>query len=244
MGRLKAKGRRSGGEGEEAPLAGGEVVEGVVAEAGAMQLKDLGAEGGEHAADLMEAAFGEDQAAVVIVEDFEAGGEAGTGFAFKEEVTGGEAWDPGFLEGMFDSEFVGFFDVMFGGGPTVDKVAEVGDEEETGGVAVKSADGSDGGIALGPTGGEEIVDGGMFARVMGAGAAGGFMEEGEQAFGGFDGLAIKAKAMGGVTFGGVADGMSGVEGDLAAADEGSGLASGGVAAAGEELVESGWSWGG
>lgn len=202
-------------------------------------MKDLGAEGGEHTADLVEAALGEDETSVVRVEDFEAGGEAGTGFAFEEEVTGGEAWDPGFLEGMGDGKFVGFFDVMLGGGPAVDKVAEVSDEEETGGIAVESADGGDGWVALGPAGREEVVDGGTFAGVMGADAGGGFMEKGEEAVGGFEGLAIKAKAMGGVTFGGVADGMSGVEGDAAAADEGAGLTSGGIAAAGEELVEAG-----
>jgi hypothetical protein len=202
-----------------------------------MQLEDLGAEGGEHAADLVEAAFGEDQTAVVRIEDFKSGRQAGTEFTFEDEVAGGEAWDPRFLEGLIDGELVGFFDVMFGGSPAMDEVAEVGDEEEAGGVAVESADGSDGGISLGPAGREEVVDGGIFAGVVGAGAAGGFMEEGEQAIGGFEGLAIDAEQVGGMAFGGIADGQAGVEGDTAAADQGTGLSSGGVATAGEELVE-------
>lgn len=225
-------------------MTGVEVVEGVVAEAGTMELKDLGAEGGEHAADLVEAAFGEDETSVVGVEDLEAGGETGTGFAFEDEVTGGEARDPGFLEGLVDGELVGFFDVMFGGGPVVDEVAEVGDQEEAGGVAVETADGSDGGMSLGPAGWEEVIDGGAFAGVVGADAASGFMEEGEQAIGGFEGLAIDAELVGGMAFGGIADGEAGVEGDAAAADQGTGFAAGGIAAAGEELVESWGAWGG
>lgn len=78
-------------EGKFAPLAGREVGwELERAEGGAMKREDRGAGGGEHAADLVVATLGEDEAGFARGEKFERGGSAGFVFTLEEKRAGGE----------------------------------------------------------------------------------------------------------------------------------------------------------
>lgn len=96
------------------PFAFGEVVEGVGAEAGAVEGFDVVALAGEHAADLVVATFREGEGGASGPGDFEVGGETRLGFAAEDEVAAGEGVDEDWVEVSVDGDFVGFFEVGFG----------------------------------------------------------------------------------------------------------------------------------
>lgn len=191
---------------------------------------------GEHAADLVVAAFGEGEGGGAGSGDFEVGGEARFGFAAEDEVAAGEGFDDSGVEVFVDSDLIGFSEVGFGRGVAVDKGALVGDENEAGGVFVEAADGGDGGFAVEPGLGEEFVYVGAFGFAVGAAVVEGFVEHGEEAVGMVEGFAVDGDR-GGVGFLIGAGGGDAVDVDAAFADPGGGFAAGAVAEGGEDLIE-------
>jgi hypothetical protein len=217
-------------------LAGREVGEGEVAEGGAVEGEDFAALAGEHAADLMVAAFGEGELGGTGIEDTELGGKAGIFFAGEEERAAGEEFDEAGWHVAGERGAVEFGDFVLGRGEAVDEGALVGEEEEAAGVFVEAADAGDLGIAGAPAGREEAVDVGAFAFVVGADEAEGFVEEEKEFVGVVGGLAVD-EDIGGVGLGAeIGDDFS-LHGDAAGFDPVAGFAAGAVAEVGEELVE-------
>src|SRR5690606_11638549 len=75
---------------QQAPPAGGEVGEGEAADAGAVEGFDVVADGGEHAADLVVAAFGERQPRVARAQDLESGRRQRRVLGFEHQRSAGE----------------------------------------------------------------------------------------------------------------------------------------------------------
>ncbi len=201
-----------------------------------MEGEDGGAGGGEHAADLVVAAFGEGEIGFAGGEEFEDRGGAGGVFVVELERAAGEKRDE--LGGQIAVEggAVGFGDFVFGRGEAVDELGLVGEEEETGGVLVEAADGGDLRVAAAPAVGEERVDIGAFAFVVGADETEGFVEEEKKAVGVIERLAVD-EDVGGRGFLGDVAGRFAAERDGTGGDPVAGFAAGAVAEAGEELVE-------
>lgn len=217
-------------------MTGGEIAEGVGTEAGAVEGFDVPALAGEHAADLVVAAFGEGEGGGAGAGDFKTCGEAGFGLAAEDEIAPGEDSDEGGVEVFVQSDLVGFLEVGLGGGVAMDEGALIGDEEETAGVLVEAADGGDGGFAVEPGIGEEFVDVGAFGVAVGAAVADGFVEHDEEAVGRVEGPAVEGDT-GVIGFLVGTQGGDTVDEDTAFSDPGGGLAAGAVAEGGEDLVE-------
>jgi len=219
-------------------LAGGEVAEGEVAEADAVEREHGRARRGEHAADLVVFALGENQVggARGVGEEREFGGGAGGVFSVEDERAGGEEGDEVGREIAVGGGAVEFGDFVLGRGVFVDEFGLVGEEDQAGGVLIEAADAGDLGIAGAPAFGEEVVNARAFAFVVGADEAEGFVEQEENAVGVVERFAVD-EDVGGMGFGGrVADGGA-FYGDGVFFEEVAGLAAGAVTEVGEELVE-------
>jgi hypothetical protein len=195
-----------------------------------------GAGGGEHAADLVIAALGEGEAGFAGGEEFEGGGGAGLVLAFEEERAAGEELYRVFRYVAVEGGVVGLGDFVLGRGEAVDELGLVGEEEEAGGVFVEAADGGDLWIAAAPAVGEERVDVGAFAGVVGADESEGFVQEEKKAVGVVERGAVDLDVGGRGFLRDVAGGFA-AEGDGAGGDPVAGFAAGAVAEAGEELIE-------
>lgn len=226
------------GFGDCAELAGGEVAEGEVAESDAVEGEDGGAGGGEHAADLVVFALGENEVGgagggrIKV----ELGGGAGGVFSVEDERAGGEKGDEVGGESAVGGGAVELGDFVFGRGVFVDELGLVGEQDQAGGVFIEASDGGDLRVAGPPAFGEEVVNARAFAFVVGADESEGFVEEEKEAVGMVEGFAVD-EDVGGEGFGGrIADG-SAADGDGVFFEVVAGLAAGAVAEVGEELVE-------
>ena len=225
-----------GVEGQLAELAGGEPIEGEGAEAFAVEREDLGAGGGEHAADLVIAALGEGELSLARGKQREMRGGAEEFLAGEEQRAAGEERDEIGREIGVDGGAIDLGDFVLRRGEAMHERGLVGEEEEAGGVFVEAADGGDDGIAAAPARREERVDVGAFAFVVGADEAEGFVEQEQEAVGMIERLAVDANGGGrgflrGIVGGGV------VHVDAAVVEPAAGFAAGAVTEAGEELVE-------
>jgi hypothetical protein len=136
--------------------------------------------GGEHAADLMVAAFVEGDEGFGFAKGFELGGEEGFGFAVEHEFAGSEEGFLVALERAVEGGVIGFEAAGFRVDDAVEEFSVIGHEEESGGVLVEAADGAEDGISSREARGEEVVDDGA-GVVEAAGVAIGFVEhEGER----------------------------------------------------------------
>lgn len=234
---------RRGGEsdfgfGDRAELAGGEIAEGEVAELHAVEGENGGARGGEHAADLVVFALSENQfgGAGGVGEECELGGGAGGVFSVEDQGAGGKEGDEVGREIAVGGGAVELGDFVFRRGVFVDEPGLVGEEDEARGVFIEASDGGDLRVAGTPAFGEEIVNAGAFAFVVGADEAERFVEKKEQAVGMVEGGAVDEDLVGAGFGGRIADGRA-ADGDGVFFEEVAGLAAGAVAEVGEELVE-------
>lgn len=109
-----------------APCAFGDAVEGECADAGAVEPDNGEVVCGEHAADLMVAAFEEPDGGGAGAGEGEGGWAAGFGFAVEEERAGGEDFDEALGDVGVDGDLVGFGGFVAWRGPAVDVSAVVG----------------------------------------------------------------------------------------------------------------------
>lgn len=225
-----------GAERQFAPLAGREIVEREIAEMGAVQRDDGGADGGEHAADLVIAAFGERELGFARREEFQVRGGARLVFALELERAGGKERNQIFGYIAVERGAIDLGDFVLGRSKPVDERRLVGEQEEPAGILVEPADAGDLRIAPTPAGGEQRVDVGALAFVVRADESERFVEEQEEPVGMIERFAIDAD-VGGVSFlGNVAGGFV-ADRDGAGGDPVAGFAAGAVAEAGEKLVE-------
>lgn len=117
----------------------------------------------------------------------------------------------------------------------------IGEEEQAAGVFVEATDRGDDGIAAAPALGEERVDVGTFADVVGADEAEGFVEEKQETVGVVERRAVDLDVGGRGFLRGIVGGLA-VDGDAAVVDPVTGLAAAAVAEVGEELVETAHAW--
>lgn len=206
------------------------------AEGDAVEGEDRGAGGGEHATDLVVATLGEREEGFAGREEFERRGRAGLVFALEENRAAGEELNRVFGYVAIERRAVGFGDFVLGRGEAMNELRLVGEEEEPGSVFVEATDGGDLRIATAPANGEQRVDVGAFAFVVGADETEGFVQEKKEAVGVVEGLVVDLD-VGGVRF--LRDVASGFAADRdgAGGNPVAGFAAGAIAEAGEELVE-------
>lgn len=176
---------------EGLPFAHGEITEVIGAKMGAMQGGDVVALAGKHAPDLMVAALSEGESCGGGAGQSEACGKAGFGLAAQQQAAAGEDGDECGVELPIDGDLIGFFEIRFGRGVTMDEWALIGDEEQTAGFFVEAADAGDHWVAVAPLVGQQFVDVAALILAMGAAVASGFMQHDQQAEGGFERLLIK-----------------------------------------------------
>jgi hypothetical protein len=235
---LRAKAGLDFGFGDCAELAGGEIAESEVAELDAVEGKNGCSGGGEHTADLVVFALGEDEVggAGGGGGETEVGRGAGGVFAVEDQCAGGEERDEIGREVAVHGGAVELGDLVFRRGIFVDELGLVGEEDQAGGVLVEATDGGDLGVAGAPAFGEEVVNARAFAFVVGADEAEGFVEKKEQALGVVERFAVD-EDVGGTGFGGRIANGGAADGDGVFLEVVTGLAAGAVAEVGEELVE-------
>ena len=191
--------------------------------------------GGEHAADLVVAAFEEADGCGARAGEGEGGGAAGFGFAVEEERAGGEDRDESWWDVSVDGDLVGFGGFVAWGGPAVDVGAVVGEEDEPAGFLIETADGFGWRLAAHPCGWEDVVDERGLGGVVGAGDAGGFMVGEEHARGEFEGFAVDEDGdWVDAFFGTVDDDACG--GEALGVEPGGGFAAAAEAETGEQLI--------
>jgi hypothetical protein len=191
---------------------------------------------GEHAADLVVAAFAENEGGAAGAGDVEFCGQAGRGLAAKHDFASGKNVNESGVEVPIHGDRVGFFEVGFGRGETVEERSIVGDQQKAAGILVEAADAGGGWFAILPAIREQIVNGGAFCLAVGAGVAHGFVQHDEETLGSLQGLAVDGDG-GGVGLLVNPGGGDALDGDAAFADPGGGLAAGAVAERGKNLVE-------
>lgn len=205
-------------------------------EGDAVEREDGGAGGGEHATDLVVATLGEREEGFAGREEFERRGRAGLVFALEEKRAAGEELNRVFGYVAIERRAVGFGDFVLGRGEAMNELRLVGEEEEPRSVFVEATDGGDLRIATAPAIGEQRVDVGAFAFVVGADETEGFVQEKKETVGVVERLVVDLD-VGGVRF--LRDVASGFAADRdgAGGDPVAGFAAGAIAEAGEELVE-------
>jgi hypothetical protein len=222
--------------GERSPLAFREIVgQAERADGDSLQGGDVVAGGGEHAADLVVAAFVKRDEGLGVAGFFEFRGKQRTGFGVEHEGAGGKQRLLVALERAVEGGMIDFQAAGLGVDDLVEQLAVVGHQQQAGGVLVEPAGGVEAWIAACETRGEQVVHrlAGILAR---AGETGGLVEHDDERGGGIEWLAAETDpVMGRQVVRG--EGAAVVVGDGTGADEIPDLPAGAVAEIGEESDE-------
>ena len=145
-----------------------------------MQGLDTVADGCHHAFDLVVFAFGQRQAEQVFTHDF-GSGSSNRFVLIGEQDAGQQLVDLPLIKRVLGRRQIDFRHLAFGRGKLMVQLAIVGDQQETGGVFVETADGLDITLAQGHR--QQFEDAGVVFRLARAFVAGGLVEHQRGVFG-------------------------------------------------------------
>src|SRR5437867_3531201 len=155
-----------------------------------MQAGDVEALAGEHALDLVKAALNELKAGFAGAPDFQLRRQAGLGFAVEPQSSGGEERNEFGTQIGINGDLVDLWNFVARRGPTLDERAVVREEQHPRRVAVEPADTGDRWMTARPAGGQQVINRRPVAPGVRTDAAGGLVEQREQAAGRLNGLAV------------------------------------------------------